>query len=131
MRKFIGENLRKAMDARGLTEIALGKLTEAKEKKGIQQSYVSALINGKKKNPRPVMVERLAKALGINSEFFYDADARLPQDLLPPNMDDELIQFIKDANNIPWIRIAKEQKESGVTEDLALHLARTLKETRR
>jgi transcriptional regulator with XRE-family HTH domain len=48
----------------------------------------------------------------------------LLQDILPAEMNDDLVLFVKNAENIPYVSLAKDIKESGVSTHIISQIAK-------
>lgn len=61
----IGERLAKEMERQGLSEGELGR------RSGVNQPTIHRIISGDSKNPRQDNVEKIAKALGVTSDWLW------------------------------------------------------------
>lgn len=66
MRKLVGENVKKARIAKGMTQ------EELAEKSGFSQQYISGLESGRR-NPTIVTIYEIAQALGVSHEVLVRA----------------------------------------------------------
>ena len=66
MRRIVGDNVRRARTAEGLTQ------EELAERSGFSQQYLSGLEQGKR-NPTIVSIYELAQALGVTHESLVRA----------------------------------------------------------
>jgi XRE family transcriptional regulator of biofilm formation len=106
--QFYGNKLKRVREAKKLSITDLAKTT------GLPQGYISELESGKKKNPGPKTVEKLAKALGIEDIFFYLPESRLTIDVLP-DLPEDVQDFIMQQNSVSWLALTKDAEESGVS----------------
>lgn len=106
--QFHGDRLKGKRNAFGMTIDDLAK------RAGISQSYVSGLENGEKNNPSVDVINSLAKELDFDAIYFFED--RLSIEYLP-EMDEDLLQFILDPENVEWFDFAKLAKGSRVKLD--------------
>ena len=66
MRKLVGENVKMARIAKGMTQ------EELAEKSGFSQRYISGLESGRR-NPTIVTIYEIAQALGVSHEALVRA----------------------------------------------------------
>lgn len=106
---FLGDKLKKLRTEKGLTTRELADLI------GYSQAYISGLESGKK-NPQPVVVEKLAEVLDVSSIFFFINSATV-KDFFPVDFSDDIIEFVLDADNLSFLRMAVKLKENNITEE--------------
>lgn len=68
-KKNIAENLRRLMDARGLTQ------TQLADAAGITQPFIHQLLHAKS-NPNAIDLKNIAEALGVSSDFLMEPPVR-------------------------------------------------------
>lgn len=78
---MVGENLKRIRKTKKMTLKQLEEIT------GITNSYISAIENGRKKNPSTEILEKLAKALDVNVVDFYDKSVLTDKDKKDINKD--------------------------------------------
>ncbi len=66
----LGENVRKAREAKGLSQEAFAEVS------GLHRTYLSGIERGSR-NPTVQVVERLAKALGVSASDLFAGDQLL------------------------------------------------------
>lgn len=69
--KSFGETLKHVLDSRGMKPVELSRIC------GLNETYISRLINGKQKNPTFENGILMVRALGITSEEFYKLQEEL------------------------------------------------------
>nr|DAW30953.1 MAG TPA: Helix-turn-helix XRE-family like protein [Caudoviricetes sp.] len=75
-------------------------LKQLEEITGITNSYISAIENGRKKNPSTEILEKLAKALNVNVVDFYDKPVLTDRDKKDINKDlNEVMQEFRDGTD--------------------------------
>lgn len=107
---FIGDKLKKLRIDKNLTMEELAEII------GHSQGYISGLESGKK-NPQPNVVEKLAEVFNVNPIYFYINSATV-KDFFPSGYNSDVIEFVLDANNLEYLRMAIKLKESDVNEDM-------------
>lgn len=112
--EFIGAKLKRLREDKRLTLIDIEKAT------GIAASYISDLENSKKKNPGADVIVKLSKFLAIEELYFYLEDSRLPSEILPKELleKEELLGFLMNGENTPWLLLSKEGRDSGIPIDV-------------
>lgn len=76
----IGERLAKEMERQGLSEGELGR------RSGVNQPTIHRIISGDSKNPRQDNVEKIAKALGVTSDWLWrGGDLEKVSNVVTPN----------------------------------------------
>ena len=77
----IGERLAKEMERQGLSEGELGR------RSGVNQPTIHRIISGDSKNPRQDNVEKIAKALGVTSDWLWrGGDLEKVSNVVTPNL---------------------------------------------
>jgi len=90
----VGENLKRIRKTKKMTLKQLEEIT------GITNSYISAIENGRKKNPSTEILEKLAKALNVNVVDFYDKPVLTDRDKKDINKDlNEVMQEFRDGTD--------------------------------
>ncbi len=91
---MVGENLKRIRKTKKMTLKQLEEIT------GITNSYISAIENGRKKNPSTEILEKLAKALNVNVVDFYDKPVLTDRDKKDINKDlNEVMQEFRDGTD--------------------------------
>lgn len=91
---MVGENLKRIRKTKKMTLKQLEEIT------GITNSYISAIENGRKKNLSTEILEKLAKALGVNVVDFYDKPVLTDKDKKDINKDlNEVMQEFRDGTD--------------------------------
>ncbi len=91
---MVGENLKRIRKTKKMTLKQLEEIT------GITNSYISAIENGRKKNPSTEILEKLAKALDVNVVDFYDKPVLTDKDKKDINKDlNEVMQEFRDGTD--------------------------------
>lgn len=91
---MVGENLKRIRKTKKMTLKQLEEIT------GITNSYISAIENGRKKNPSTEILEKLAKALNVNVVDFYDKPTLTDKDKKAINKDlNEVMQEFRDGTD--------------------------------
>jgi len=121
--RIIGENLKRLRKAKRLSMTALEDIS------GVKQSIISRIETGKK-NPEPETVERLARALDVDVQYFYFEESRLPTKVLPA-MPEDLVDFVVEAPNVPYLVLGKGIKESEIPLEVIEQLLRAWRENKR
>jgi transcriptional regulator with XRE-family HTH domain len=107
IRDVLAENIKKNRRLRGLTQEQLA------EKAGISSHYV-AMVETCKTFPKPEMLERFAKTLGIEPYqlFMVDSDPSEPIERLQKNIITEMKRMTADIRQIVKETINEECKYS-------------------
>jgi len=107
--EFKGERLRALREALGWS------MTKTEEATGVKQSTISELENGIIKFPREATVERLRRGFNLQDKnYFYLDNIVLPTEVLPPDTPEDILRFIMTGENLPYIVLGKQLKESGL-----------------
>ncbi len=107
--EFHGERLR------ALRESLKWSMTKTEKLTGVKQSTISELENGIIKYPREATVDKLCRGFKIRDKnYFYLDDVVLPAEVLPPDTPEEILKFIMSGDNLPYIALGKQIKESGL-----------------
>lgn len=70
---MLGDNIKKLMEDKGITSKALA------EKTGITPTYLSYILNNKRKNPSTQVLSKIAQVLGVSVNSFFDPPTK-PED---------------------------------------------------
>jgi len=106
--KSIGEKVKELLELRQMSQEELSKIT------GISVSTISKIVNDKKQDLKMSTIEKLAKALRINPDYFFVELTFGPKDLFE-HLTQEERQFLLDEKNLPWLTLSIEAKEQGLT----------------
>lgn len=104
----LGTKLRNMRKIRDLTAEELSKLS------GVSRSYILLIETGKRKEVSNKVLDKLAKALRVDANYFKIDDASLPTEVLP-DMPPEIMDMIISADSIPYLKLTQKAKESGIS----------------
>lgn len=108
----IGDKLRSLREDRGMSTTELARLS------GLSQSFISDIENKRRTSPRQQTIEKLAKALRVSPNYFFDESLVTPLDVFKEanrQVSDEIKEFILDQENMPYMKFSKKVKEKGYT----------------
>lgn len=104
----LGTKLRNMRKIRDLTAEELSKLS------GVSRSYILLIETGKRKEVSNKVLNKLAKALRVDANYFKIDDASLPTEVLP-DMPPEIMDMIISADSMPYLKLTQKAKESGIS----------------
>ncbi len=104
----LGTKLRNMRKIRDLTAEELSKLS------GVSRSYILLIETGKRKEVSNKVLDKLAKALRVDANYFKIDDASLPTEVLP-DMPPEIMDMILSADSMPYLKLTQKAKESGIS----------------
>lgn len=104
----LGTKLRNMRKIRDLTAEELSKLS------GVSRSYILLIETGKRKEVSNKVLDKLAKALRVDANYFKIDDASLPTEVLP-DMSPEIMDMIISADSMPYLKLTQKAKESGIS----------------
>ncbi|MGI5925740.1 MAG: helix-turn-helix domain-containing protein [Thermacetogeniaceae bacterium] len=104
----LGTKLRNMRKIRDLTAEELSKLS------GVSRSYILLIETGKRKEVSNKVLDKLAKALRVDANYFKIDDASLPTEVLP-DMLPEIMDMIISADSMPYLKLTQKAKESGIS----------------
>lgn len=104
----LGTKLRNMRKIRDLTAEELSKLS------GVSRSYILLIETGKRKEVSNKVLDKLAKALRVDANYFKIDDASLPTEVLP-GMPPEIMDMIISADSMPYLKLTQKAKESGIS----------------
>jgi len=104
----LGEKLRNMRKIRDLTAEELSKLS------GVSRSYILLIETGKRKEVSNKVLNKLAKALRVDVNYFKIDDASLPTEVLP-DMPPEIMEMILSADSMPYLKLTQKAKENGIS----------------
>lgn len=104
----LGTKLRNMRKIRDLTAEKLSKLS------GVSRSYILLIETGKRKEVSNKVLDKLAKALRVDANYFKIDDASLPTEVLP-DMLPEIMDMIISADSMPYLKLTQKAKESGIS----------------
>ncbi len=104
----LGTKLRNLRKIRDLTADELSKLS------GVSRSYILLIETGKRKEVSNKILDKLAKALRVDANYFKIDDAFLPTEVLP-DMPPEIIDMIISADSMPYLKLTQKAKEHGIS----------------
>ncbi|MDR9755230.1 MAG: helix-turn-helix domain-containing protein [Thermacetogeniaceae bacterium] len=104
----LGTKLRNMRKIRDLTAEELSKLS------GVSRSYILLIETGKRKEVSNKVLDKLAKALRVDANYFKIDDASLPTEVLP-DMPPEIMDMIISADSMPYLKLTQKAKESGIS----------------
>lgn len=104
----LGTKLRNMRKIRDLTAEELSKLS------GVSRSYILLIETGKRKEVSNKVLDKLAKALRVDANYFKIVDASLPTEVLP-DMPPEIMDMIISADSMPYLKLTQKAKESGIS----------------
>lgn len=105
--RFMHEKVNHLLKVRGINQAKLREITE------LGSGTISNICTGRK-TPRLQNIELVAEALGVNPLYFF-VSGNLAESILPKDMTHEQIEFVLDANNLPYIDAAMYAKSKNVT----------------
>ncbi len=107
MKNTLGKKVRARREELGLT------VTELAEASVLSQAYLSAIEAGVRTSPSTRAIRRLATALRCDPTYLLDDLAVDPRTVvdLPP----DIATFIANEENLPFVRLARDFKESGLS----------------
>lgn len=107
----IGNKLRKLRKIRGLTAEELANIS------GVSRSYILLIEGGHRKEVSNKVIEKLAKALRVNPDYFKIDEASLPMECLP-NLPQEIIDLIIAADSMPYLKLTEKAKKNGISPEV-------------
>jgi transcriptional regulator with XRE-family HTH domain len=119
----MGEKIKYVRELRNMT------LATLSEQCGLSSPYLSDIENGKK-NPSTKSLEKIAKALNADAWFFLDDKAVTFEELTNVskiNLPDDLMAFIADQKNLPYIVLAKQLDDEGIPHETLVYLLQMAK----
>lgn len=80
---------------------------------GLSVNNIKSIESGEQRNLPQKVIDKLAKALRVQPEYFLIDDARLPMDILdlPP----DIIEMILSADSMPFLQLTKKAMDQGIT----------------
>ncbi|AFV10941.1 hypothetical protein Tph_c07090 [Thermacetogenium phaeum DSM 12270] len=104
----LGHKLRQLRKIRNLTADELSKLS------GVSRSYILLIETGKRTEVSNKILDKLARALRVNPNYFKIDDAALPMDVLP-DLPPDIIELIVSADSMPYLKLTRKAKEKGLS----------------
>lgn len=104
----LGKKLRHLRKIRSLTAEELSKLS------GVSRSYILLIETGKRKEVSNKILDKLAKALRVDANYFLIDDASLPTEVLP-NMPPEIMKMLISADSMPYLKLTQKAKQHGIS----------------
>lgn len=113
-----GDKIRYLRELRGMT------LADVEEATGISRSYVSNMENGRAPLDEVVhgKIKALANALRCKVEFLVREDLVSYEELAETSgvtLPDDMINFLSNQANLPYLQLAKKALEQGVPAETA------------
>lgn len=108
---MFNEKLKEIMEIRDMTAADIARAT------GLSETTLSAWLKGRSGDPKLSTIEKLAKALRISPDYFFESNTLGPKELLS-HMTPEQRKLVMDEKNLPWIVITQTAVESGVPDDV-------------
>jgi len=119
--RFLCEKLKQMRIDRGWNQ------GDVAERANLSPAAISDLEQGKKKIPRAETIEALSEAFDKNPiEFFVNGP--LAKEILPKEMNDELVDFILDTNNIEYLQAAFQAKQQEISPSTLIFYSRMEKQ---
>lgn len=106
-KKTLGEKVKARREELGMTVSALADACM------LSQSYLSEIENGNRKSPSTRAIQRLAAALRCDPTYLLDDLAVDPRTVV--DLPADIAAFIAMEENLPFVRLAKDFKESGLS----------------
>lgn len=104
----IGSKLRSLRNARNMTMEELAKMA------GISSAYIAMIEAGQRPNVSRKVINKLAKTLRVQPEYFLIDEAKLPMDCLP-DLPAELVEMILSAESMSFLQLTKKAMDEGIT----------------
>ena len=109
----ISNRLREAMQARGMIPAALSRET------GLSNALISQILSQPDRKVTFDTIAKLSKALGVTPTYFTEFDE---EELLGPSevlsyMTEEQRAFVLSKDNLPFVVLGLQAKNSGLTPD--------------
>ena len=105
---FLGNRLQELRERRKITSVQLAEIS------GVNQASISDLENNKRPKPSFITVKKLALALGVDPDYFYDENLTIPEVLR--NIPIDLKDFMKEEN-IEYLYLARDLKNTDLSID--------------
>jgi len=103
-------------ETRELSMAALSRLS------GVSVATISTIESGKVPNPRRDTLERLAKALSIDVNYFTDEGARTVMEMMGDKLPADMIEFVLAEDSMPYLILAKEAWEATEMSEAAFRV---------
>lgn len=104
---MVAKKLKELMEIRNMTAADISRAS------GLSEASISAILKGKSTDPKLSTIEKLAKALRISPEYFFETDTLGPADLLS-HMTPEERKIVLDDKYLPWVKLTKEAMDEGI-----------------
>lgn len=105
--RFMHEKVTHLMKLREINQVKLREITK------LGSATISNMCTGRK-TPRLQNIELVAEALEVSPLYFF-VSGDLAESILPKDMNAEEIEFVLDANNLPYIAAVMYAKSRNVT----------------
>lgn len=93
---------------RNLTAEELSKLS------GVSRSYILLIETGKRQNVSNKILDKLARALRVDVNYFKIDDASLPTEVLP-DMPPEILNMLLSSDSMPYLKLTQKAKKHGIS----------------
>lgn len=116
----MGTLARKLKHMRTVRGLSMNKLAEMA---GVSQPTISLIESGKSVNVTKETLEKLAKALHVDVNYFSDEGTRTVMELMGDKLPADLIEFVLAEDSMPYLVLAKEAWGSKDISEEALEWA--------
>ncbi|UOF92236.1 helix-turn-helix transcriptional regulator [Fodinisporobacter ferrooxydans] len=91
-------------------------IADLSKRSGCSISHISSLERGERTKPSMTIMQKLANALGVSVQYFFDDEQSQDANDLPSyisfeQLSNELKNFVLKEDSTPYIHLAKEIKE--------------------
>jgi len=104
----LGTKLKQMRKLRNLTAEELSKLS------GVSRSYILLIETGKRQNVSNKILDKLARALRVDVNYFKIDDASLPTEVLP-DMPPEILNMLLSSDSMPYLKLTQKAKKHGIS----------------
>ena len=94
-------------------------------KAGLSQGYIGAIESGRI-NPSINALNAIAKVLNVDSSFFLEPEAGILLDSYKDHFNTQEKEFLAKQKSRPWVTLAKEWDEEGITPEQIKELMKTV-----
>lgn len=117
---MVAKKLKELMEIRMMTAADISRAS------GLSEASISAILKGKSTDPKLSTIEKLAKALRISPEYFFETNTFGPADLLS-HMTPEERKIVLDDKYLPWVKLTKEAMDKGIPPETIRQLIHIIK----
>jgi len=118
---MFAKKLKEIMAIRDMTAADVARAT------GLSETTVSAWMKGRSGDPKLSTIEKLASALRISPEYFFEANTLGPGKLLS-HLSEEERKFVLDDKYLPWVKLTKQAVDEGIPEEVVEQILNIIKQ---